>query len=145
MIIALKPIKFDKQYGVGDTIPSKMVSPNSLVKLVSAGYLKVDDTIEELTEEIVEKVEENINEDNGNSTDEKIVNESEKIIKEVINEDNKEVMEEELEEIETNIPLKVLEKMTKSDLKNLLKVNQVEYKEKDTKEELINKYLNKGE
>lgn len=133
MIKAIKPIKFGKQYGVGDIVPNEVVSPFSLQKLILAGYLKIEKDGNITESEVVEEPKENIGE---------IEEKTEDILEEI---------EENLEEIETEddivseIPLSVLKKMNKSKLKELLTVNQIKYDEKDTNEVLINKFINKGE
>lgn len=130
MIKAIKPIKFDKQYGVGDIIPNEVVSPISLQKLVLAGYLKIVKDDINLKDEVVEEIIEDIEENTEDIPDE---------IEETIEENQED------DDVDSDIPLSVLKKMNKSKLKELLTVNQIKYDEKDTNEVLISKFINKGE
>lgn len=126
MYIALKPIKFDRQYEAGEKIEDGKVLSSVVHTLVSSGYITVaPDTKTSEPKEITE--------DSSNKENNSEVTEVEKVIEPSLNEEDTRVKD--------GFDRKTLETMSKSELQDLLKVNGVEFKKSDTKEELINNFL----
>lgn len=120
--LALRPIKFDKAYLPGDHIDEDKVFSSVAQDLISAGYIS---HIPEAAKEPKDKKVE----------DEKAVTEEETEYTEV---DEEEPEEEgpKLEFTRGN-----LLNLSKAELHRLLDINKVEYSNKDTKEILVDKFL----
>ena len=120
--LALRPIKFDKAYLPGDHIDEDKVFSSVAQDLISAGYINhIKEVAKEPEDNQVEEDEEEVTEvtDAAEVTEEEPVEEGPKL---EFTRDN-------------------LLNLSKAELHKLLEINKVEYSTKDTKETLVDKFL----
>lgn len=119
--LALRPIKFDKAYLPGDHIDEDKVFSSVAQDLISAGYIShIKEAAEEPKDKKVEEYEEEEITEAAEATEE-------------------EPVEEEGPKLE--FTRDNLLNLSKAELHKLLEINKVEYSTKDTKETLVDKFL----
>lgn len=119
--LALRPIKFDKAYLPGDHIDEDKVFSSVAQDLISAGYIShIEERAKEPEDNQVEE-----------ETEEEVTEAAEAIEEEPVEEEGPK-----LEFTRDN-----LLNLSKAELHKLLDINKVEYSTKDTKETLVDKFL----
>lgn len=145
MYKALRPVKFDKQYYIGETIADEVIFLSAAVLLSNAGYIvKVEDdevqeveTTQENTQETTQEVDETTKETTDEveePADEAAETSEETVEEETVNaeEPTDEVVTDEVEEKK-----KSFYSLNKAELKEELDLRGIEYKSDDTKAELL--------
>lgn len=132
MYIALRPIKFDREYLRGDHIDDDVVFDNVAQTLISAGYITyIDDNKRIISNKL----------DNKENTSEKLNEKNVKLDETIIaDEVQNKIIEEELDE-RAGFTRETLESMTVSQLKELLTVNGIEFDKKSKKDDLVKAFL----
>lgn len=122
--LALRPIKFDKAYLPGDHIDEDKVFSSVAQDLISAGYIShIPEAAKEPKDKKVEKKE-------------AVTEEKDKAKEAAAEEEPGEEEGPKLEFTRDN-----LLNLSKAELHRLLDINKVEYSNKDTKEILVDKFL----